>query len=214
MSTPPVVGRQVFRDQVREVLLSRIIEGHYGPGERIVETQVAQELSISQGPVREALRELESLGMVVSEPFKGARVRELSSEELSEIYPVRAAIEEVAAKAAARRLDGDVSALEAELDAMTAAAAAGDKHQLLLHDVAFHRLIVEASGNRTLQQVWQSLRIEARTLITLLNIADLHEVAESHRPVLEALRSGDARRAGRVLRRHIELFARRIPRTP
>src|SRR5512133_3113761 len=133
------VTRNMLRDQVREVLLERILNGEYAPGERIVETQVAQEFSVSQAPVREALRELEILGMVVSEPYRGARVREVTSRELAEIYPIRAAIEEVAAREAAKTLDGDVGALEGELDAMLAAADSGDIHQMLVHDVRFHR---------------------------------------------------------------------------
>src|SRR5438876_8572640 len=105
-----VVARTVLREQVKEVLLERILRGEYGPGERLVETRIAQELGTSQAPVREALRDLESLRFVESEPFRGARVRAISDEELIEVYPVRAAIEEVAAREAAIRLDGGVSA--------------------------------------------------------------------------------------------------------
>ena len=207
------VSRNVLHDQIREVLLERILDGTYAPGERIVETQLAEEFSVSQGPVREALRELEILGMVVSEPYRGARVREVTSRELAEIYPIRAAIEEVAGREAAKTLDGDVSALEAELDAMLAAADSGDIHQMLVHDVRFHRMIVEASGNAMLGQVWRSLRIEARTLITLIKSdSDLREVAESHRPVLDALRNRESARAGRALRKHIEAFAKWVPK--
>src|SRR3954469_24845404 len=202
----------MLRDQIREVLLERILEGQYAPGARIVETQVASEFDVSQAPVREALRELEILGMVTSEPYRGARVRQVTPRQLAEIYPVRAAIEEVAAQAATPVLQHDTAALEAELEAMRTAAAAGDRHELLVHDVRFHRLIVEASGNATLQQVWRSLHIEARTLITLVgDDARLHDVAEAHRPVLEAIRSGDSRAAGRALRRHVEQFARWVP---
>lgn len=217
MDTPPtrIVARSMLREQIREVLLERILEGHYAPGERIIESQVAQEFEISHAPVREALRELEILKMVVSEPFRGARVRKVTPQELAEIYPVRAAIEEVAARAAAKTFGGDVAALEAELEAMLQAAEDDDFHELLRHDVQFHRLIVEASRNETLVQVWQSLRIEARTLITYMkNVAAPHEVAESHRPVLEALRTGDSRKSGTALRRHVEHFARWVPTDP
>jgi DNA-binding GntR family transcriptional regulator len=162
--------------------------------------------------VREALRELEVLGFVASEPYRGAHVREVTEAELAQIYPIRAAIEEVAARDAAARLAGDVTLLEAELNAMLTAAAAGDTHDLLTHDVHFHRLIVEASGNEILHQVWRSLRIEARTLITILKSpGDLTEIAESHRPVLEALRDRDAKRSGHLIRRHIESVASWVP---
>ena len=93
-----LVTRTVLREQVKELLLERILAGDYRPGDRLVETRIAQELGMSQAPVREALRDLEVLRFVESEPFRGARVRAISGEELAEIYPVRAAVEELAAR--------------------------------------------------------------------------------------------------------------------
>jgi DNA-binding GntR family transcriptional regulator len=201
------VTRVVLREQVKELILARIVDGAYKPGERLVETRIAAELGTSQAPVREALRDLELLRFVESEPFRGARVRDVSLDELIEIYPVRAAIEEVAAREAARRLDGKVAALEAELEAMHRAADEQDLHAQVEHDVAFHRLIVEAAGNRILLETWQSLRVEGRTLLTALRTGlDGHDIAERHRSVLEALRARDPERAGATLRRHVEQF--------
>jgi DNA-binding GntR family transcriptional regulator len=193
---------------VKELVLERILDGTYAPGDRIVETRLAQELGTSPAPVREALRELELLRFVESEPHRGARVRAVSAEEMAEIYPVRAALEEVAGREAAKRLHGDVHALEIEVEEMRAAARDGDIHRQVEHDVRFHRLIVESAGNATLLEVWKSLRIEARTVITLLaGGVDPAELVELHMPVLEALRAGDPDEAGRVLRHHVEHFA-------
>jgi DNA-binding GntR family transcriptional regulator len=204
-----VLPRTVLREQVKELLLERILDGTYAPGDRLVETRIAQELGTSQAPVREALRELELLRFVESKPYVGARVREVSEKELAEIYPVRAAIEEVAARAATAHLDGNVAGLAAELDAMHQAADEGDLHGQVEADVRFHRLIVEASGNRTLLEVWSSLRVEARTVITVLATGvDRHELAEMHRPILEALARRDPEEAGRVVREHVEYFGR------
>ncbi len=201
------VTRVVLREQVKELILERIVSGAYNPGERLVETRIASELGTSQAPVREALRDLELLRFVESEPFRGARVREVSLEELVEIYPVRAALEEVAAREAAKRLDGQVDALEAEVEAMHTAADANDLHAQVEHDVAFHRLIVEASGNQVLLETWLALRIEARTIVTALRTGlDGHAIAELHRPVLEAFRARDAELAATTLRRHLEQF--------
>jgi DNA-binding GntR family transcriptional regulator len=201
------VTRVVLREQVKELILERILNDAYKPGERLVETRIASELGTSQAPVREALRDLELLRFVESEPFRGARVRDVSQEELIEIYPVRAAIEEVAAREAATRLDGEVADLEAELEAMHLAADAKDLHAQVEHDVAFHRLIVEAAGNQILLETWRSLRVEARTLLTALRTGlDGHDIAERHRPVLEALRARDPELAGATLRRHVEQF--------
>src|SRR4051794_41901416 len=115
----------MLRDQIKDAIVERILDGVYGPGERIVEIRVAQEFGVSQAPVREALRELELLRLVVSEPFRGARVREVTAEELAEIYPVRAALEEVAARGAAERMGGDVAGVQAAIDRMRTGAAAG-----------------------------------------------------------------------------------------
>ena len=205
----------MLRDQIKDAIVERILDGVYGPGERIVEIRVAQEFGVSQAPVREALRELELLRLVVSEPFRGARVREVTSEELAEIYPVRAALEEVAARGAAERMGGDVSGLQASLDAMRAVAAVGDVHEFIVHDVAFHRQIVEASGNRTLVDLWNSLHVDLRTTITLIkHVDDLGAVAESHVPVLEAIAARDPERSARMLREHIEGFQNWVPTRP
>ncbi len=205
------LNRTVLREQLKEILLKRILSGEYKPGDRLVEMQIAQEFDISQAPVRETLRELEVLGFVESEPYRGTHVRAVTKAELTEIYPVRAALEEVAARLAAKRLAGCVEALRAELAAMHAAAEQGDLDEQVRHDVEFHRLIVEASGNRVLQDVWKSLRIEARTLISLLKTEiGGHEIADMHRPVLEALAEGDAERAGLLLRQHVEYFGELI----
>jgi DNA-binding GntR family transcriptional regulator len=201
------LSRTSLRTQIKEILLARIINGEYQPGDRLVELQIAQELGTSQAPVRESLRELEALGFVESTPYRGTRVRAATKAELIEIYPVRAALEEVAARAAAPHFKGNVEVLEAEIEAMHHEAEKGNLYEETRHDVEFHRLIIEASGNRVLQDVWKSLRIEARTLISALTSEmDPHTLAERHRPILEALAAGDGERAGILIREHIEFF--------
>lgn len=205
------VDRSSLRAQIKEILLARILNGAYQPGDRLIELQIAQELGTSQAPVRESLRELEALGFVESEPYRGTRVRAVTKAEITEIYPVRAALEEVAARLAAKNLAGNVAAIEAELAAMHREADNGDLYEQVLHDVAFHRLIVEASGNTVLQDVWKSLRVEARTLVSVIKTdINLHDLAEMHRPVLEALAAGDSEKAGRLIRQHVEFFGELI----
>ena len=90
---------------------------------------------------------------------------------------------------------------------MRKAAEEGDLYGQVEHDVAFHRLIVEASGNRTLLEVWSSLRAGARTLIMLLKTdVDRRSLAQRHGALLEALRSGDSERAGTAVRDHFGPF--------
>jgi DNA-binding GntR family transcriptional regulator len=202
------VSRTVLREQVRELLLARILAHEYAPGERLVETRIAAELGISQAPVREALRELESLRFVESAAFKGTWVREISDKELAEVYPIRAALEDVAARTAAGALAGDVRALEAEVHGMEHAAHLREQVE---HDVAFHRLIVVASGNERLLELWEALQVEARTMITALRTGlDPGETSRLHEPILDALRRQDADAAAREVRRHVEEFGRRF----
>jgi DNA-binding GntR family transcriptional regulator len=203
------ISRTVLRDQIKDLLLQRIASGELKPGERLVETRIAAELGTSQAPVREALRDLELLRLVESQPFKGARVRAFGDEELVEVYPVRAVLEELAAKEATKNLAGDVSILEAEVEAMREAARRGDVNALVRHDIAFHRLVVEAAGNPILEQCWKSLGVEGRITITLYGTSiEPHEAAELHVPLLEAIRSRKPGAAGRAARKHVEAFAR------
>jgi len=203
------ISRTVLREQVKDLLLQRIASGELKPGERLVETLIAAELGTSQAPVREALRDLELLRLVESEPFKGSRVRAFGNAELVEVYPVRAVLEELAAKEATKKLAGDVSALEAEVEAMREAARRGDVTALVRHDIAFHRLVVEAAGNPILEQCWKSLGVEGRITITLYGTSiEPQEAAELHVPLLEAIRSRKPGAAGRAARKHVEAFAR------
>ena len=203
------ISRTVLREHVKDLLLQRIASGELRPGDRIVETRIAAELGTSQAPVREALRDLELLRLIESEPFKGARVKGFGNAELVEVYPVRAALEELAAKEATKRLAGDVSGLEAEVEAMRDAARRGDLNALVSHDIAFHRLVVEAAGNPILEQCWKSLGVEGPITITLYGTSvEPEEAAELHAPLVDAIRSGKPGAAGRAARRHVEAFAR------
>jgi DNA-binding GntR family transcriptional regulator len=198
----------LLRDAIKERIVERILDGTYGPGERIVESAVAAEFGVSQAPVREALRDLEAMRFVESQPHRGARVREVTTDELIQIYPVRAALEEVAGREAAARITEDqLAALGDELAAMRRAAEDGDLHALMVSDTRFHEIIVEASGNDVLLDVWRSLRVEARSLVSALKShSDLHSIAELHRPVLQAVQYRDPELAGKEMRAHIEFF--------
>src|SRR5260370_13949839 len=85
------------RDRIRWALLKRISEGVYLPGERLKEMVLAQEFEVSQAPVREVFRELETLGLLVSEHYRGTRVREISSRATYDAYQLRGYLEEIAA---------------------------------------------------------------------------------------------------------------------
>ena len=204
------ISRTVLREQVKDVLLQRIVSGELKPGERLVETRIASELGTSQAPVREALRDLELLRMVESEPFRGARVRGFGDDELIEVYPgagrARGARGEGGGEAARRRRHR--ARARGRGDAGRRASAATSTRSSS-HDIAFHRLMVEAAGNPVLEQCWKSLGVEGRITISLYGTyVEPREAAEKHVPILEAIRSGKPGRAGREARKHVEEFAR------
>lgn len=201
--------RTVMREQIKELIIRRILDGSYKPGERIVELQLVHELKVSQAPVREALRDLQAMRLIDTEPYKGARVRAITRAELAESYPVRAMLEELAGQLAAPRADGELlGRLGAELQSMRAAARRHDQHALLTADARFHELIVQAAGNSVLLDTWSGLRIEAFTLVSMVTSnLDLVAIADAHLPILDALRGGDPRLAGKAMREHIATFA-------
>lgn len=206
ISHPPALGRRVLRDDVREQLIDDILSGRLAPGTRIVETRLAQQLGISQAPVREALRDLERFGFVVSSPFRGTQVRQISTEELLEIYPIRAAIEGVAARAAAERMSPEtVERLESLIEAMRDAAHDNDLRRHTDADEQFHHTIIRAAGNHMVEHMWQTMRLSITTCVTYsVTHRSLDELAERHVPIVVALRAGDAQAAEAAMRRHIE----------
>jgi DNA-binding GntR family transcriptional regulator len=198
------IGRVVLREQVKEVLLERILRGELKAGERLVETRIASELGTSQAPVREALRDLELLRLVESEPFRGARVRAVGDEQLLAVFPVRRVLEELAAREAAQQADRDVSTLEREIEAMRDAAVGGDWRTQLSHDLAFHRAVVELAENDVLLQCWSVLGVEVSTAFAVYwTYFDQLEMVDFHTPIVDAIRAGDVARAGAEARKHV-----------
>lgn len=199
------ISRRPMSDRVRQVLLDRILDGTYPPGQRLIELDLARELDTSQAPVREALRELKALRLVTVEPYRGTRVREVSEREMRGALQVRAVLEQFAAELAASHPGGRLAELEAEIEGMRDAAGDGDVERFARHDLGFHRIIVEESENDTLLRTWESLGVEARIRILLARTGiDLATVADAHRPILDALVAGDGRTAGNLLRSHPE----------
>ncbi len=210
----PEVLRSPLPDQIKDVLLGRIVEGSYPPGHRLVETAIARQLGVSQGPVREALRQLAGMGLVSFEANRGCRVQQVDQREIDEVSEVRAALEETAARLAAAR-HVDPAPLTAEVDGMAAAAAAENRQVYVRHAMRFHRLIVAASGNRVLLSTWDSLAIEGRTAqLVLMPGFDMVGGAEEHRRILDAIAAADPATAAQLSRDHEEAFIRDDPRSP
>ena len=153
--TKSLVQRDSVRDQIKRLLLARILDGTYQPGDRLLELPIAHELNVSQGPVREALRELEALRLVESKTYRGTRVRGVNAREMREAYQVRAVLEEMASHLAGDAFKGNAAALRTEVNALRKAAKARDPEAYASHNLKLHRLIVEASGNAVLLRLWE-----------------------------------------------------------
>jgi len=204
---PSQAAAAPLRHVIRQALLAGILAGRYAPGQRLLEMRIAAEFDTSQGPVREAFRELEATGLVANLPRRGTYVAADVAERIREIYAVRGALEEAATRLATRRRNGDVADLQAHVDAMTAAARVGDTDRLCDESVAFHRAVLVSAGNQLLLTIWTSLAIEMRTTITLLTeTLDLAEAAASHQPIVDAMASGEAERAAELARVHQDFF--------
>jgi DNA-binding GntR family transcriptional regulator len=196
--------RQILSDQAKDRILTWILNGELAPGSRIIETRVARDLGISQAPVREALRDLATLGFVDMEPYRGSRVRKPSREELVEAIEVRTELEALAGRlAATRRTDRCLETLESLFTEMKEAADRGDAHDHAVKNTEFHATIFDAAGNATLRRSWSMLEPFLRTYVTAsLPGIDLQWLAERHRGILDAIRDRDADRAGEAMRVH------------
>jgi DNA-binding GntR family transcriptional regulator len=201
------------RDHIRWALLKRISEGVYLPGERLKEMVLAQEFEVSQAPVREVFRELETLGLLVSEHYRGTRVREISSQEIYDAYQLRGHLEEIAAQLIPpAKLKDAVGSIEALQTSMRRAARSGDADGFARANTEFHRSIVSLASNHALLKVWDSLEIGMLSRLNLQkNEGKLRSLAEIHQPIVDSLRRGDLKQTGALLREHAFSFLKDLP---
>jgi DNA-binding GntR family transcriptional regulator len=201
----PPAFRPLRRD-VYEALRQAILLGDLRPGERVVEAELARQMRISRGPIREALRQLEQDGMVEYRPRRGVVVTALSRARVFNTYAVRGELEGLAARLAAERSTAtEIASLQAALDTMRAEARANNAVALLQADVEFHEMICTWADNPVLLKAWRSLGPLSWTLFSGAKQAGsyaLGELAERHQPILDVIASGDAERAAQVARQH------------
>lgn len=196
-----VRSRSMRHDVLRQ-LRNAILDGTLKPGERLNESKIAKEMGISRGPVREALLTLEQEGLVKSVHWRGAYVAELDLDSYRELIELRLLLETHAAKVATKRCrPEDYVELEGIIEQMRAACRAGDIEQVVEHDLNFHRTICRLSGNRLLLAMWEqmSARLRLAILLSIQHGYDAFGMVETHPPVLEAMKAGDAELAAQRL---------------
>lgn len=198
------LGGELLSTSVKKLLLDRIMNGYYKPGERIIELQVSKELGTSQSPVREALRDLAAIGIVTIHSRRGARVRLPTGKELADISLVRSEIDALAATLASPLVDDEVVGRLREAYAQLERHLADGNHVALTQaDAEFHRLIATTSANQAIRHVFDQLEPFARTFITLtLPRANIKSIIAEHKLILDALEQRDGTLAAQRARQH------------
>lgn len=210
------VDRTHLSHAVSVKLSQAIIAGEFKPGSKISEPTLSAMLGVSRAPIREALIELELRGLVEFDATGRTRVPVLTPKDIEEIYTVRLMIDPVAASLAARHAKAKTfAALEANIAATKAVKTLADVSRL---DAEFHDQIIRATGNKRLWLCWNGLRDQVALWIAQMQLRHQavtrrtkQSTAESHQQVLDAIRSGDEKKAATVARRHVEGWIEHIP---
>ena len=189
---------------VMNSIRERIVNGGLAPGERLVEAQLSTELGVSRMPVREALRALAAEGVVTIEPRRGATVTVYTPEQIQELVEVRATLEALNAKLAARRHD---PAQIARLRQLLADGSAISENTDLTHvnreNTNFHEVLAEVAANSVLSDMVRSLRERTAVIFAPLSRQRAKRNWEEHAAILQAVIDGDAELAGLLSARHV-----------
>lgn len=194
---------------VRDDMLALILKGVLVPGQRINEPDVASRLQVSRVPVREALRELESSGLVISRKHSGVFVRQLDAAEVRDLYQMRGLLDGFAGRCAARLPDAQretlLAVLEASVKAMLEAAAQHEVQRYYSENLLFHWAIVEAAGNRQLSETYRGIvqKLHLSRLKNLSQDVGMQASIAEHVDIVQALRDADAERCEALMSHHV-----------
>jgi DNA-binding GntR family transcriptional regulator len=196
--------------QVIEAVRTAIISGRFEPGDRLIESALSAEFGTSRGPVREALRQLENEGLVMSFPYRGAVVLGVSDEEVQEVLiPIRLTLERYSfVLAIATMTDDDFAELGKQIWRMEQAGKANDLIKLVEADLGFHEIVISASGQLHTMQIWRTIWPRIRAYFYRYErYRSFEETVEEHRMLLDALQTRDPEIVLEQLERHIDVPA-------
>jgi DNA-binding GntR family transcriptional regulator len=188
-------------DQIRDLVL----QGKLPLGSHLREVQLATNLGVSRGTVRAALRRLHHEGLVEYRPNRGIFIRQISSNDLWEIYTLRDTLEGMASRLAASHITANGKRrLKRILKQMEAAAAVRNREAAMALDFDLHQAIVELSGHRHLMQAYGILQGQIRLFMALTDMmhVDLSHMVRIHQPLVDAITSGDADQASSLACTH------------
>ncbi|GEL16374.1 GntR family transcriptional regulator [Pseudonocardia asaccharolytica] len=193
--------------QVLDALRAAVITGELQPGSLHSVANLAGQLGVSRTPVREALIKLAGQGMVRFERNRGVRILQTSLHDLEEVFALRLLLEVPATRRAVGQLDAaGRRELRRLYQAMERAAKADDEFRMLEHDRRFHRVVLEASGNRRLAEFVDGLRdmVLRRGVSTARASRSLDDIVVEHHKILEPIEAGDAAAAAEAMRAHLQ----------
>jgi len=209
----PAFENLTLWQRVYDHLRDEIMADRLPPGTELSEVALSRELSVSRGPIREAMGRLAAEGLVTVRPRRGAEVRAITTGELVDSYQVREALEVMAVRLATPRLtDSDLDRLEELVDSMAAHAKHEAVADFFAANVVFHELLCELSGNKKLQEVHHRLaseigRFQAQTLALR---GSLDGSVSEHRAILAAMRLGDVEKAAALTAAHVRVPTQRL----
>jgi DNA-binding GntR family transcriptional regulator len=202
-----ISGHKTLREKIVEVLREAIIRQKIRPGERITELEVAERFGISRTPIREAFRQLESEGFLTIMPRKGAVVSSIEEKDIRDFYEIKGVLEGYAARQAVARMTAkDIAHLEQINKEIKLCAARQDVSGMNRAHNAFHDLILEACGNRKIQQVVGNLvRQFQRFRFYVASLVHVEDILREHADIVAAIRSGDGERAELCMKLNAQL---------
>lgn len=206
MTLAETIKRPTLHEELVERLREMIVEDRLKPGEKVPEKALCDSFGVSRTPLREALKVLAAEGFVTLLANRGARVTEVTRQELDKAFPVIAALEQLAGELACRRIDAEgLARIEARHDAMMKAYAARDRTAYFQANQDIHKALIEAAGNEILEAHHRLLAARVRRARFMANLSEERwtQAIEEHEAMLDRLRARDAEGLGRVMKRHM-----------
>ncbi|MEV5604576.1 GntR family transcriptional regulator [Streptomyces sp. NPDC052299] len=198
--------KTLISDQVYDLLRQAVVEGDLAPNDRVVESEIARRLGVSQAPVREAVKRLAREGLFTHVPRRGHFVVEISSRDAEYARQVREPLEALAARLAAEHITEDqLAELDAQVERMREAVATNDVSGFRDADIEFHTLVSRFAGNPLLARMWEVIEPSLRTLRAIsdpLFDGDRRAMAEEHGRLVGLLRSGEPTKAAEAFADH------------
>lgn len=200
-------ARKIARHRVRKSIEQMIVEGRFRPGEKLVQLQLSRQFGVSLGMVREALFELEGLGLVESFDNRGVRVRSLDAQAMHELSVLRELFDGLAARECCGKLqEKDAANLRQMAEQIYRLSQAGEYEERILLDRELHLRIAELSGNRLLMALARQHHLLGKIVGTTM---DAKVTLDGHLAIIHAILANDADLAERTAREHV----RRLPTT-